>query len=155
MKNIQTFNMNQDLIYSVIVPLYNEEKNVHLLLDKITDVMQNYKYEIILIDDASTDNTVKEILKYNHPNVKLLEFKKNYGQGSALMAGFDAAIGDYVITLDGDLQNDPIDIPMMVKKTLEEQNADLVVGNRQKDKIILSEQYHLGLQIGLLENLLN
>jgi glycosyltransferase involved in cell wall biosynthesis len=68
--------MNQDLIYSVIVPLYNEEKNVHLLLDKITDVMQNYKYEIILIDDASTDNTVKEILKYNHPNVKLLEFKK-------------------------------------------------------------------------------
>mgnify|MGYP003591709826 FL=1 len=129
--------MNQDLIYSVIVPLYNEEKNVHLLLDKITDVMQNYKYEIILIDDASTDNTVKEILKYNHPNVKLLEFKKNYGQGSALMAGFDAAIGDYVITLDGDLQNDPIDIPMMVK-TLEEQNADLVVGNRQKrqDNII-------------------
>ena len=129
--------MNQDLIYSVIVPLYNEEKNVHLLLDKITDVMQNYKYEIILIDDASTDNTVKEILKYNHPNVKLLEFKKNYGQGSALMAGFDAAIGDYVITLDGDLQNDPIDIPMMIK-TLEEQNADLVVGNRQKrqDNII-------------------
>ena len=70
----------------------------------------------------------------------LIELKKNYGQSSAMMAGFDYATGDYVITLDGDLQNDPSDIPAMVE-LLENGNYDLVVGKRQKEKILPSEPF--------------
>lgn len=125
--------MNPNKSYSIVIPLYNEEDNVHLLLDRIIEVMDGYKYEIILVDDASSDDTVANVKIYNHPRVKLLELKKNYGQSSAIMAGFDYASGDYIITLDGDLQNDPSDIPMMVD-VLEQKDADLVVGNRQKRK---------------------
>lgn len=95
--------------------------------------MTGFRYELILIDDASSDGTVKEIKEKNDPNVVLIELKKNYGQSSAMMAGFDYASGDYVITLDGDLQNDPTDIPAMVE-LLENGNYDLVVGKRQKRK---------------------
>lgn len=113
--------------------MYNEEGNAGLLIDKIREAMQGYRYELILIDDASKDGTVREIKDKNDPNVVLIELKKNYGQSSAMMAGFDYASGDYIITLDGDLQNDPSDIPAMVK-LLEEGNYDLVVGKRQKRK---------------------
>ena len=113
--------------------MYNEEGNAGLLIDKVFENMQGYNYELILIDDASKDGTVKEIKDKNDPNVVLIELKKNYGQSSAMMAGFDYATGDYIITLDGDLQNDPSDIPAMVD-LLEQGNYDLVVGKRQKRK---------------------
>lgn len=113
--------------------MYNEEGNAGLLIDKIREAMQGFRYELILIDDASKDGTVREIKEKNDPNVVLIELKKNYGQSSAMMAGFDYASGDYIITLDGDLQNDPSDIPAMVQ-LLEEGNYDLVVGKRQKRK---------------------
>ena len=88
---------------------------------------------MILIDDFSQDLTVKEVKDKNDPYVVLIELKKNYGQSSAMMAGFDYATGDYIITLDGDLQNDPADIPAMVD-LLEQGQYDLVVGKRQKRK---------------------
>lgn len=111
--------------------MYNEQGNAGLLIDRIRESMGNLRYELILIDDASKDGTVKEIKEKNDSNVVLIELKKNYGQSSAMMAGFDYASGDYIITLDGDLQNDPSDIPAMIN-LLEEGEFDLVVGKRQK-----------------------
>lgn len=123
--------MNRDRFYSVVVPLYNEEENAPLLIEAIDHVFKNYKYELILVDDFSTDRTVKVIKDLNHPHVVLIELKKNYGQSSALMAGIDYASGDYIITMDGDMQNDPSDIPMMIEK-MDSGDYDLVVGQRQK-----------------------
>lgn len=113
--------------------MYNEQGNAGLLIDKVRENLENLDYELILIDDHSTDLTVKEIKEKNDPNVVLIELKKNYGQSSAMMAGFDYATGDYIITLDGDLQNDPSDIPAMVE-LLENGGYDLVVGKRKKRK---------------------
>lgn len=125
--------MNPNKFYSIVIPMYNEEGNAGLLIDKIKDAMWGYRYELILIDDFSKDRTVQQIKEKNDPNVVLIQLKKNYGQSSAMMAGFDYATGDYIITMDGDLQNDPSDIPAMVK-LLEDGEYDLVVGNREKRK---------------------
>ncbi len=123
--------MNSDRMYSVVVPLYNEEENAPILIEAIDHVLKNYQYELILVDDFSTDRTVKVVKDMHHPHVVLIELKKNYGQSSALMAGIDYAKGDYIITMDGDMQNDPSDIPMMVEK-MDSGDYDLVVGQRQK-----------------------
>lgn len=125
--------MDQNKFYSIVIPMYNEQGNAGLLIDRIASSMQGVNFELILIDDCSTDGTVQEIKDKNHPNVVLIELKKNYGQSSAMMAGFDYATGDYIITMDGDLQNDPTDIPQMVE-LLEKGDFDLVVGKRQKRK---------------------
>lgn len=125
--------MDSQKFYSVVVPVYNEEENVPLLINAVHDVLKNYQYELILVDDFSTDKTVKTIKNMAHPNVVLIELKKNYGQSSALMAGIDYAKGDYIITMDGDMQNDPVDIPMMVDK-MDDGDYDLVIGMRQKRK---------------------
>lgn len=121
------------MLLSIIVPLYNEAENVKYLTDAIEEALKGYQYEIIYIDDFSTDNTRNEVKKLKNDHVVLIEMKKNYGQSSALQAGIDYAKGDYIITMDGDMQNDPTDIPMMIEK-LEEGDWDLVTGIRDKRK---------------------
>lgn len=123
----------QDNLLSLVIPLYNEEDNIQPLLKSIDEALEQFKFEVILVDDFSTDTTVNEIKKLNHPKVRLIELRKNYGQSSALAAGFDSALGEYIITLDGDLQNDPRDILPMLQK-LQKENWDLVVGIRSKRK---------------------
>jgi glycosyltransferase involved in cell wall biosynthesis len=118
---------------SLVIAVYNEEDNVIPLIDQINYSLKGYEYETIIVDDGSTDRTVENVLKKNDPNTHLIEFKMNYGQSSALYAGIDHASGDYIITLDGDLQNDPSDIPSMVRMA-EEGNWDLVVGIRKNRK---------------------
>lgn len=125
--------MDRDKFYSLVIPMFNEQGNAGLLIDRIRAAMNNYSYELIIIDDCSSDQTVKEIIAKNDPRVVLIQLKRNYGQSSAMMAGFDYASGDYIITLDGDLQNDPSDIPEMVD-LLENGEFDLVVGKRVKRK---------------------
>lgn len=125
--------MDTQKSYSVVIPVYNEEESIPLLIDSVAKVLDGYNYELILTDDASTDHTRQAIKSVRHPRVVLIELKKNYGQSSALMSGIDYASGDYIITLDGDLQNDPSDIPMMVD-LLEEGDYDLVIGRRAKRK---------------------
>lgn len=125
--------MSNQSFCSIVIPVYNEEENISLLVDAVENGMIGFKYELILIDDFSTDATVKTIKDLNNPHVSLIELKKNYGQSSALMAGIDYAKGDYIITMDGDLQNDPTDIPTMLK-TLEDGEWDVVTGVRQKRK---------------------
>ncbi|UWX55900.1 glycosyltransferase family 2 protein [Maribacter litopenaei] len=120
-------------LLSVVVPLYNEEENVVLLTQKIHESLPGYNYQIIYIDDFSTDNTKKVVKGMEDPKVHLIELKKNYGQSLALAAGIDYAEGDYIITMDGDLQNDPSDIPQMLSYSIHK-DYDLVTGIRQKRK---------------------
>ena len=111
--------MSVTSLLSVIIPVYNEQGNVELLTDAIDLALKDYKSEIIFVDDYSTDNTRMEIKDLSHSNVVLIEMKKNYGQSAALQAGIDYANGAFIITMDGDMQNDPSDIPMMLDLLIE------------------------------------
>ncbi|MCZ8215118.1 MAG: glycosyltransferase family 2 protein, partial [Cyclobacteriaceae bacterium] len=115
---------------SLVITVYNEEDNIHSLLNQIDAALTGYQYEIILVDDGSTDATLKRIEEAKNPRVKLIVFTRNFGQTAAMAAGMQAAIGDYIVTLDGDLQNDPTDIPLMLAK-LREQDWDMVAGVRK------------------------
>ena len=127
--------------YSVVVPVMNEEGNVRLLYDKIKHTMDGMgaPYEIIFVDDGSTDSTYStlECIKDTDPNLKVVKFRTNFGQSAAMAAGFDQACGNIVISMDGDLQNDPKDIPALVHKMRE--GYDIVAGWRKdrKDKLLL------------------
>lgn len=122
-----------DELLSIVVPLYNEEDNAVLLTQKIHESLVGYHYQIIYIDDFSTDSTRKVVKGMNDDKVHLICLKKNYGQSLALAAGIDYAQGDYIITMDGDLQNDPSDIPQMLAFAVEGE-YDLITGIRQKRK---------------------
>lgn len=114
---------------SVVVTVYNEEDNIHPLVEQITTAMEGIDYEIVYADDGSTDQTVPVLHRMDHPRLRVVELKRNYGQSSALMAGIDYANGEYIATMDGDLQNDPSDIPRMLKLA-ENEGYDMVAGNR-------------------------
>lgn len=114
---------------SVVVTVYNEEDNVIPLCEKEYEALEGIDYELILVDDGSTDNTVENVRKVANSRTKLLVFNKNYGQSTAMSAGIDTAQGEYIVTMDGDLQNDPSDIPAMMAK-LEESGMDVVAGVR-------------------------
>lgn len=118
---------------SLVITLMNEEENIEPLLKRISESLSDFTYEVILIDDGSTDKTVERIKELADEHVKLLIFQKNYGQTTAMQAGIDAAQGEYIVTLDGDLQNDPSDIPFMLEK-LEREGWDVVAGNRKNRK---------------------
>lgn len=118
---------------SVIIPVYNEEESIKPLFNSIKKHLSSYNYEIIFVDDFSTDNTRQNILGLDAHNVVLIEMRKNFGQSLALSAGFDYASGEYVVTMDGDLQNDPSDIPKMLN-ILKDEDWDIVTGIRKKRK---------------------
>ncbi|MEC3965037.1 glycosyltransferase family 2 protein [Flagellimonas halotolerans] len=122
-----------DSLLSIVVPLYNEEDNVVLLTQKINESLEGYNYQIVYVDDFSTDKTRTKVKEMDDKRVHLIELKKNYGQSLALAAGIDYAEGEYIITMDGDLQNDPSDIPQMLEYAITEE-YDLVTGIRQKRK---------------------
>ena len=115
---------------SIVVPLYNEQESLTELHQKIKSVIHemNKSYEIIFIDDGSTDDsgTVLEQLYSENRNVKYIQFRKNYGKSAGLAAGFKAASGQFVITMDADLQDDPDEIPHLLAKL--EEGYDLVSG---------------------------
>ncbi|MEM8527112.1 MAG: glycosyltransferase family 2 protein [Bacteroidota bacterium] len=123
---------------SVVVCVYNEEDNVRLLVERISEALVNYEYEIVYVDDGSTDATLANLKAIQHNGLRIIEFRKNYGQSLALMAGIDYAKGKYIVTMDGDLQNDPRDIPEMLR-ILKEGEYDMIVGNRvnRKDGALL------------------
>jgi glycosyltransferase involved in cell wall biosynthesis len=123
---------------SLVITLLNEEDNVKPLLTNIKEALQGIDYEVILVDDGSTDKTVMNIRQYADERVKLVVLYRNYGQTTAMSAGIDAAQGEYIVTLDGDLQNDPADIPIMLQKA-EVEGWDVVAGRRanRQDGFIL------------------
>ncbi|MDH3698994.1 MAG: glycosyltransferase family 2 protein [Flavobacteriaceae bacterium] len=122
-----------DALLSLVIPLYNEEDNVALLTQKIHDSLGGYNYQIIYIDDCSQDGTRAVVNQMQDNKVHLISLKKNYGQSLALAAGIDYAEGEYIITMDGDLQNDPADIPKMLAEVVNDE-YDVVTGIRQKRK---------------------
>ena len=122
-----------DVLLSLVIPLYNEEENVVLLTEKIHQSLEGYTYQIIYVDDHSRDATKSIVNGMQDPKVHLIALKKNYGQSLALAAGIDYAEGEYIITMDGDLQNDPADIPKMLEDVLSGE-YDVVTGIRQKRK---------------------
>lgn len=118
---------------SVVIALMNEEENVPALLEQVNAALTGIDFELILVDDGSADQTVKRVKELADERVKLIIFRKNYGQTQALSAGIDAANGDLIVTLDGDLQNDPADIKAMIR-LMEEGDWDLVAGVRRNRK---------------------
>ncbi|MEI7616951.1 MAG: glycosyltransferase family 2 protein [Actinomycetota bacterium] len=125
---------------TVVIPVYNERENISYLYENLNKVLPTLdkEYEVILIDDGSTDGTFNELVKIHeqNSNYKILKFRKNFGQTPAMSAGFDYANGEIIITLDADLQNDPQDIPLLIEKMNE--GYDIVSGwriNRQ-DKAV-------------------
>lgn len=127
---------------SIIVPLYNEEDNVQPLYREIAEVMdaQSDRYEVIFINDGSRDKTVAKLREVagKDPRVTLLDFTKNFGQTASTAAGIDHARGKVIVPMDGDMQNDPHDIPSLVAKLDEGEGWDIVSGwrkNRQ-DKMM-------------------
>lgn len=123
---------------SVVVTVYNEEDNVIPLCLKEYEALEGIDYELILVDDGSTDKTIENAKSVANERTKLLIFNKNYGQSTAMSAGIAEAKGEFIVTMDGDLQNDPADIPKMMAK-LEESGMDVVAGVRanRKDGFVL------------------
>ena len=121
---------------SIVVPLYNEVENVGLLYNAISTVMLEMAqtFEIVFVDDGSDDGTLAELrrIQKNDPAVRVIRFRRNFGQTAAMRAGIQAARGSIIVTMDGDLQNDPKDIPRLVEKIGE--GFDLVVGWRKDRK---------------------
>ena len=120
---------------SVVIPLYNEEESLPELNTWIESVMEknNFSYEIIYVDDGSTDNSWKTItqLKEKSNNVRAIKFQRNYGKSPALHCAFQKVKGDVVITMDGDLQDSPDEIPSLYKM-IHEENYDIVSGWKKK-----------------------
>jgi glycosyltransferase involved in cell wall biosynthesis len=125
---------------SIVIPIYNEKESVGNLYSMLNKTLSKLKikYEVILIDDGSTDGTYEELKKINKKNssYKIIRFRRNFGQTSAMSAGFHHSTGKVIITLDADLQNDPKDIPAILKKL--DEGHDIVSGWRKnrKDKAI-------------------
>lgn len=121
--------------YSLVIPVYNSEKSIEELYDQIIEVFKQItqNFEIIMVDDASKDKVWEkmQILHEKDNRVKIIQLMRNFGKHNALLCGFNHARGDYIITLDDDLQNPPSEIPKLIKK-MEETNADVVTGTRKK-----------------------
>ena len=125
---------------TVVIPVYNEEENLTLLYDELTEVMKSLDrpYEILFVDDGSKDTSlaILKSMQEADPKVVVVQFRRNFGQTAAMSAGFDFSSGDVIITMDGDLQNDPRDIPRFLEKI--EEGFDVVTGWRheRKDKFL-------------------
>ena len=127
--------MNQELDISIVIPLLNEEESLKELTDWIGKVMHdnNFVYEIIYVDDGSTDSSWKiiEELQAQNSNIKGIKFRRNYGKSAGLNVGFEAAVGNVVFTMDADLQDSPEELPEMYRMVTEE-GWDLVSGWKKK-----------------------
>ncbi|MCI5148079.1 MAG: glycosyltransferase, partial [Candidatus Electrothrix sp. MAN1_4] len=118
---------------SVVIPIYNEEENINLLYEELKGVLNSleHEHEIIFVDDGSSDaslSLLEKIQAQDEKNVVVVSFRRNFGQTAAMSAGFDYATGDVIVTMDGDMQNDPHDIPIFLEKIKE--GYELVSGWR-------------------------
>lgn len=126
--------MSENIIeLSIVIPIFNEEENIEPLLEELIPVLKKTKkrFEVICVDDASTDNSLSVLQKASkkYPELRVIRHKINSGESAAGATGFANAKGEIIITIDGDQQNDPADIPMLLKEI---ENADAVCGVRRK-----------------------
>ena len=126
---------------SFVIPVYNEQDSLKQLYSEIIENIKEYKYEIILIDDGSTDKSynILQKLANDDKNVKLIKFRKNFGKSAGLNIGFDDAEGDIVFTMDADLQDDPKEIPQFIKKL--DEGYDMVTGWKVKRRDPISKTW--------------
>ncbi|TFG18727.1 MAG: glycosyltransferase family 2 protein [Promethearchaeota archaeon] len=122
--------LQDQLFISIIIPLYNEEKSIKNIINRIPNY---FKHEIIIIDDGSKDNSVKEVLKIKNKNLSLIKHNENKGYGAAILTGIKHAKGDIIITIDSDGQHNPEEIPILIQPILTN-GVDIVVGSRYKGK---------------------
>lgn len=116
---------------SVVICVYNEAENIQPLIERLLSALQGIDCEIVFVDDGSTDTTLAKLKTYKNSSIKIVEFRRNYGQSAALAAGIEYANAEWIVTMDGDLQNDPDDIPRMLNLA-EDKSLDLLAGIRQK-----------------------
>lgn len=119
---------------SMVIPVYNEEQGLERLFERIVPVLDGLEreYEIVLVDDGSSDNSLKILKSHTNEHIRVVELMRNYGQHAAVFAGFEASTGEIIVTLDADLQNPPEEIPRLIK-TMEEGNYE-VVGTVRKGR---------------------
>ena len=115
---------------SIVIPVFNEEDNIKLLITSIENALVAYSYELIFVDDSSSDESCKIINSEANPYTSLIAFEHRKGQSSALASGIKRARGHYIVTMDGDLQNDPSDLPKMLD-LIQKEGWDMVIGYRQ------------------------
>ncbi len=122
-------------LISIVVPVFREEQNVPLLVREVSEKLGDYDYELIFVDDGSDDRTFSVIEEAHRedPRVRGIQFRRNFGQTAAMSAGFEAARGEFVVYMDGDLQTDPGDIPRLLER-LRRDDLDLVNGWRKSRK---------------------
>ena len=141
--------MKKKIKYSVILPVFNEEKSLDELIQRLVKVLNNLKdnYEIIFIDDGSSDKSLAIMQKLSHknPKIKVISFRKNFGKSTALICGFHFSLGEIIFTMDADLQDQPEDIPLFLKKF--KQGYDSVSGWKKHrydpiDKVIVSRIFN-------------
>tara|TARA_B100000989_G_C19502228_1_gene454802 strand:+ start:916 stop:1605 length:690 start_codon:yes stop_codon:yes gene_type:complete len=125
--------------FTLVIPCYNEEKNIKILFSEIYKSLQNYKYQLIIVDDCSEDNSINVIKENNNfENLKIIKNNKNQGQSFCIYEGIKSADYDIIVTLDADGQNNPSDIPNLLTIYQNNKNTYLVAGIRKnrKDKLI-------------------
>ncbi len=123
--------MDKELELSVVIPVYNEQDSILKLHDELAQALQSFRYQLIFVDDGSTDGSMKalaDVADADPAHVLVIELRRNFGQTAAIEAGIDHARGDVIVTIDADLQNDPADIPMMMEKI--QDGYDVVSGWR-------------------------
>jgi len=126
------------MLLSVVIPMKDERDNVRPLVEKVRAALRGVSWELVLVDDGSTDGTNEELVAVAaDPRVKVIRLRRNFGQSAATQAGFDAASGDVIATLDGDLQNDPADLLILLAKLNEGYDAVLGLREKRRDKILL------------------
>jgi len=122
-------------MFSIVIPLFNEEHNIVPLYNEILLSLNKFNdYEIILVDDASSDQTLKKISKLDNNKLKIIKNNKNKGQSYSLLEGIKKSANQIIVTLDGDGQNDPMDIPKLLDKYFSNKDTDLIAGIRIKRK---------------------
>ena len=117
-------------LFSIVIPVFNEEDNIKFLIASIENALVAYRYELIFVDDFSSDASCEMIKSNANPYTSLIAFEHHRGQSSALASGIKRARGHYIVTMDGDLQNDPSDIPKMLG-IIQNEDLDMVIGFRQ------------------------
>ena len=138
--------MAESISLSIIIPVFNERESIPHLLDEIHSVMDtNFNYEIVCVDDGSSDGTFEYLRerRQSDDKLRLIQFLRNYGKSAALAEAFKRISSDYVVTLDADLQDDPMEIPPMVEKLQE--GYDLVSGWKKERRDPLSKRLPLSL----------
>jgi len=132
--------MKNKILISIIIPLYNEEESIPFLYSELNDSLKEYDFEIIFINDGSSDSS-KDVIEniIESENIHLIDLYKNYGKSAALSEGFKYSKGDYVVTLDADLQDDPLEIPKLIN-ILRDSNYDIISGWKKDRKDPLSKR---------------